>query len=69
MVPSLELNLIGVGYVSYIQVVYTSLNLEKLGHFLLLTNICECIQFILSLGGEGCSGSAHLAVLTLTSIR
>jgi hypothetical protein len=33
VIPSLELNLIGVGYVSYIQVVYTSLNLEKLGHF------------------------------------
>ncbi len=32
-IPSLGLPLLLVGYVSYIQVVYTSLNLEKLGHF------------------------------------
>ena len=54
---------------SYIQVVYTSLNLEKLGNFLIADDFFDCNQAILSLGGEGCSRSAVLAILILNSIR
>jgi hypothetical protein len=69
VIPFLELHLIGVGYVSYVQVVHASLNPEYRGYFFIAYEYCECTQFILSLGGEGCSRPAHLAVLTLKSIR
>jgi hypothetical protein len=69
VIPLLELNLIGVGYVSYVQVVHTSLNPKHRGYFFIADEYCDCSQFILSFGGEGCSGPAHLAVLTLNSIR
>ena len=52
-------------YYGYIQCV----NLGKARSFFIADEFFDCNQAILSLGGEGCSGSAHLAVLTLTSIR
>ena len=54
---------------SYIQVGYTSLNLRKTGTFFIADEFFDCNQDILSLGGGGCSRPAHLAVLTLNSIR
>ncbi len=63
-----QIDLSVVGYVSYIQVVNTGGNFKRL-HFLIADEYCDCSQLILSLGGEGCSGSAYLAVLILNSIR
>ena len=43
--------------------------MEKLGHFFIADEFFDCNQAILSLGGEGCSRSAVLAILILNSIR
>ena len=43
--------------------------LEYLGHFFIADEFFDCNQAILSLGGEGCSRSAVLAILILNSIR
>ena len=54
---------------SYIQVVYTGVNLGKARSFFIADEFFDCNQAIMSLGGEGCIRPAHLAVLTLNSIR
>ena len=53
-------------YYGYIQSVDTK---KHLGHFFIADEFFDCNQAILSLGGEGCSRSAVLAILILNSIR
>ena len=52
-------------YYGYIQCV----NLGKARSFFIADEFFDCNQAILSLGGEGCSRSAVLAILILNSIR
>ena len=49
--------------------IYKCRTLEKLGHFYIADEFFDCNQAMLSLGGEGCSRSAVLAILILNSIR
>ena len=55
---------------SYVHYGYIqSVNLGKARSFFIADEFFDCNQAILSLGGEGCSRSAVLAILTLNSIR
>jgi hypothetical protein len=69
VIPLLELTLIGGG----VCLVYTGgiykFEPGKTGSFFIADKFFDCNQAILSLGGEGCSRPAHLAVLTLNNIR
>jgi hypothetical protein len=64
VIPLLELNLSGFGYVSCVQVVH-NVGKPETDLFFIAGEFWDCSQIILPLGGKGCSRSAHLAVLTM----